>query len=430
MIEIVSNILGTVGYVGAVIIAGLLVANSLARKEHFWLKLIPVCLGIAVASYLFEELVRQIPFPRYVSLIIRTSNCALVFFLTMAMIKFCYESTWQQALFCVTAGYCVEHFSVRVALLIFLMLPWEMDTLVTTLLTMLIRLPIYLLVYFFLFRKVFLADLKGDHKTQIIIAAIIIFFTIYVSAFIGVAIGATGNFAKALTYLYSLALCVIGLFVEFYQVLYDKVRMERDILQQIICIEAEKYQKEKATIDVINVKYHDLKHELHRLEAEYGKEKLRDMRQAIDGYGSFFRTGNVALDTVLAIKNYACIQKNIQLTCMANGEELRKISEADVYSLFGNMLDNAIEAVENLPESQRIISLNVINRNRFLFIHCENYCAETPTFIDGMPQTTKQDKNFHGFGTHSQQVIAEKYEGVCSFGVRGNIFFSDIVLPI
>ena len=108
---------------------------------------------------------------------------------------------------------------------------------------LLYNLPIYLLVYFFLFRKVSLADLKGDHKTQIIIAAIIIFFTIYVSAFIGVAIGATGNFAKALTYLYSLALCVIGLFVEFYHVLYDKVRMERDILQQIICIEAEKYLK-------------------------------------------------------------------------------------------------------------------------------------------------------------------------------------------
>ncbi len=426
MIDEILNILGTVNYVGAVIIAGLLAANSLTHKAHFWLKLIPCSLAIATASFLFEQFVHQISIPIYWGLLIRTSNCVLVFFLTMGLIRLCYESTWQQALFCVTAGYCLEHFSARFASFLFLLLPWQMNSL----LVILVRLPIYMLVYFFLFKKVSLSDLKGNHKTQIIIAAIIIFFAIFVSAYSEMSSWSAGKLIKVFNYLYSLALCVIGLFVEFYQVLYDRVQNERDILQQIICIEAEKYQKEKAAIDVINVKYHDLKHELHRLEAEYGKDKLRDMRQAIDGYSSFFRTGNVALDTVLAIKNYACIQKNIQLTCMANGEELKKLSEADVYSLFGNMLDNAIEAVENLPESQRIISLNVINRNRFLFIHCENYCAETPTFIDGMPQTTKQDKNFHGFGTHSQQVIAEKYEGVCSFGVRGNIFFSDIVLPI
>ena len=57
---------------------------------------------------------------------------------------------------------------------------------------------------------------------------------------------------RVLLYLYSIALCVIGLFVEFYQVFYHRMKTERDILRHMIAIEAEKYKKEKATIDAIN----------------------------------------------------------------------------------------------------------------------------------------------------------------------------------
>lgn len=431
MIENVYHILSTVGYVGAVIVAALLVANSLQRKKRYWLKTLLLSAGIAGASFFFEELVRHLSLNRYILLTIRTSNCAMVFSLTMGMLKLCYDCAWQKALFCVTAGYCMEHFSQRLTVLILLLIPVQFDRWLILLMTLLMRFFSYLGLYLGLLRKVNLTELKGTNKTQIIIAAIIILFTIYASGFSEMSMaGIQSILPRVLFYLFSLALCVIGLFVEFYQVLYDRVRMERDVLQQIIRIEAEKYEREKATIDVINVKYHDLKHELHRLEAEYGKEKLRDMRQAINGYDSFFRTGNVALDTVLTLKSYSCIQKKIQLTCMANGEKLQRLSEADVYSLFGNMLDNAIEAVEKLPEAERIISLNVVAQSSFLFIHCENYCLEAPMFVDGMPQTTKRDKNYHGIGTHSLQLLAERYDGVCNFGTTGRIFYTDIVLPI
>ena len=86
--------------------------------------------------------------------------------------------------------------------------------------------------------------------------------------------------------------------------------------------------------------------------------------------------------------------------------------------------------MEQLPEAERIISLSVIEQNSFLFIHCENYCQVVPTFVDGMPQTTKRDKNFHGIGTHSLQLLAERYDGICKFGIEGRIFYTDIVLPV
>ena len=70
-------------------------------------------------------------------------------------------------------------------------------------------------------------------------------------------------------------------------------------MKQLLHQEALQYQREKETIDVINIKCHDLKHQLHILEAQYGKDKMKEMRQAVDGYDSLFRTGCVALDTVL-----------------------------------------------------------------------------------------------------------------------------------
>ena len=430
MTDLLIQFFTSLGYVGAVIVAAFLVGQSLHKKEHFWTKILLLGMGIALFSFTFEMLVRVIPLNPYLRTTIRTSNCACVFLLTVVLMKQCCECTWWQALFCTTAGYCIEHLSQRLGALIMLLASWQMQELPMTLFTLLIRVLVYAPMYHWLFKKATLVEIKTDHRVQVLMAAIIVGFTIFVSAFSGMAVGENSRkLIQVLLYLYSIALCVIGLFVEFYQVFYHRMKTERDILQHIIAIEAEKYKKEKAAIDVINIKYHDLKHQLHRLEAEYGKEKLLDMRQAIDGYDSFFRTGNVALDTALAMKNYNCIQKKIQLTCMANGEKLRRMSEADIYTLFGNMLDNAIEAVEKLPEPKRIISLSVTSQNSFVFIHCENYCDAVPTFVDGVPKTTKQDPDYHGYGTSSLQIMAEKYGGICSFGIKDQIFNTDIVIP-
>ena len=204
---------------------------------------------------------------------------------------------------------------------------------------------------------------------------------------------------------------------------------ERDLLQKLLYQEAEQYHREKDAIDVINVKYHDLKHQLHILESQYGREQLKNMREAIDGYDTLMRTGNIALDTVLSMKSYNCLNKQIQLTCMADGKQLNRLSEADIYSLFGNMLDNAIEAVETLPVEKRIISLHVFAQNGFVFIRCENYCGKAPQFQNGMPMTTKENKDYHGYGSHSLCLVAEKYKGLCTFNLKDDVFYTDIVLP-
>ncbi len=418
----------SISYVGAVIVAALLVSSRLPHKNKCWLKTVLVSATILTVSFVWERLVAVSSTSGYPRLLLRTMNCVAVFGCTMGLIKYtCTCSIWQ-ALFCVTTGYCMEHISQKLYLIVLLCLPDGIGLAVTIPLQIAIRALLYIPMLYLLIRRANLRNIEIDNKVQMIAALIIVIFAVFISAFSSKEAG-NSLLLHLYLHLYSIVLCTLGLFVQFYQVSYQRMKSERDILQKLVYQESEQYQKEKDAIDVINVKYHDLKHQLHILEERYGKEKLKDMRQAVDGYDSFFRTGNAALDTILTMKNYVCINKEIQFTCLADSEKLDSMSEADVYSMFGNILDNAIDAVENLPKQRRIISLNVFCRNDFLFIHCENYCETTPVFVDGLPQTTKQDKNFHGFGSHSLQMLAAKYNGKCTFSASNEIFYTDIVLP-
>ena len=223
----------------------------------------------------------------------------------------------------------------------------------------------------------------------------------------------------------------MGLFVEFYQLAYQEMKSERDILKQLLHQEALQYQREKETIDVINIKCHDLKHQLHILEAQYGKDKMKEMRQAVDGYDSLFRTGCVALDTVLGMKNYNCERNHIQFTCLANGEKLGFLPEEDVYSLFSNILDNAIEAAEQITDvEKRLIRVVVHQAHNCVMIQIENYTEAHRSIDGGLPPTTKGDSTLHGYGLKSIQYIAAKHQGMMAVDCKNNWFILKIMLPI
>ena len=429
MIQFLLDLWETSVYVCAVVAASLMVGCRLPKKENYWLKAVLLTLFISLASYGFDRLIALTGAVGPFRLFLRTSNCLLVFLLTVLMIRIINVASLWQALFCVTAGYCMEHMSHRLytILSVFHPIPAPMNTAVV----ILIKTVIYIFIFYIAIRKIDVNTTVQNNRIQILIAFLVICAAIYINSFALREVGhENGNALRIYISIFSILTSVMGLFIEFYQVGYLKMKSERDILKQLLYQEAAQYQREKDTIDAINVKYHDLKHQLHLLEKQYGKDSMKQMRQAIDGYDTYFHTGNVALDTVLTMKSYTCNTKGIQFTCMADGEKLNQIAEEDIYSLFGNLLDNAIEATEGLPQEKRVISLNVMGRNSLVFIHSENYFQTEPQFVDGLPQTTKEDKTYHGFGSHSIHLLAAKYNGNCTFRTEAGIFYTDIVLSI
>ena len=147
-------------------------------------------------------------------------------------------------------------------------------------------------------------------------------------------------------------------------------------------------------------------------------------------YDSIVKTGNEVLDTILTEKSLKCGKNDIQLTCTVDNSNLDFISISDLYSLFGNIVENAIEAVLKIDDKKkRVICLNVKQTEKLLSVHIENYYAGEITFVGGLPQT-KKDVRFHGFGMKSVRMIAEKYGGNVIARTDGDLFKLDILVPI
>lgn len=214
-----------------------------------------------------------------------------------------------------------------------------------------------------------------------------------------------------------------------------QTKFEVDTLQRILDMQYKNYQLSKESIEIINQKYHDLKHQITILKAEVNSEKstqyLEKMESEIQSYEAQNKTGNKVLDAVLTSKSLHCQNKGISMTCVADGTLLNFMSEMDISALFGNLLDNAIESVEKLEDREkRLIHLSVAQQKSFLRIRVENYCEEAITFKDGMPVTTKKDMRFHGYGMKSIQSIVRKYSGSVIAGVKDKWFEVRILISL
>lgn len=231
-------------------------------------------------------------------------------------------------------------------------------------------------------------------------------------------------------------LCGLCLLYAYHiQVRAMQMRFEMDTLQNIMEMQYKSYQMSQDNIDMVNQKYHDLKHQITLLKAETETKKsmeyLEQMELEIKSYEAQNKTGNKVLDAVLTVKSMACQSKGIELKCVVEGALLFFMDDMDVSALFGNMLDNAIESVEKLPdERMRLIRLYVVREKQFLRICTENYCTEQIRFKKGMPVTTKKDKRLHGFGMKSIQSTVKKYDGSVMTALDSNWFEVKILIPI
>lgn len=174
------------------------------------------------------------------------------------------------------------------------------------------------------------------------------------------------------------------------------MQRELDAIQNILQNQYAQYRQSRESIEVINHKYHDLKHQIAVLRAEpdAGRRSayLDGMEEEIRDYEAQNKTGNSVLDTVLTGKSLYCTRHGVELTCVADGARLEFMDVMDLCTIFGNILDNAIECELRVEEREkRLIHLAVYAKKDLLVIRCENYCPEVLKFQDGLPVSTKPE---------------------------------------
>lgn len=229
--------------------------------------------------------------------------------------------------------------------------------------------------------------------------------------------------------------CITLLYLQSALFKKSSMRKELETIQLLWHQQKGQYQLSKETIELINHKCHDLKHQVQAIRAVKDEKEretyLEKIEKSVQIYSAIVRTGNEILDTILTEKSLICENSGIHINCVADGSLLAFMNPVDLYTLFGNALDNAIEAVRKLESKEkRVIDIMLYERQSFLMLQIVNPMCGEVKFEDGLPLTTKAKNGYHGYGMKSMLHTIQKYEGHFTTEVKNGCFYFNVMLPL
>ena len=203
------------------------------------------------------------------------------------------------------------------------------------------------------------------------------------------------------------------------------MQKEMDALNLLYDRQRKQYQIARQNVQIINKKCHELKvqiADLRRLQPDAATaQSLDEAEQAARMYDANAATGNEVMDVVLTEKSLLCESQHIRLNCVADGPCLAAIEPGDLYALFSNLLDQAIDAAaQQRDEDRRVIDLLVCKRQGFAVVNV----------IGPVPAETQPDHGRrHGYELKVARRVVQKYSGTMATEPRGELFAVKIVLP-
>lgn len=217
---------------------------------------------------------------------------------------------------------------------------------------------------------------------------------------------------------------IVSLILQFEALGRRSLAYQLDETNKIMREQKKQYEQSKTNIELINEKVHDLKHQIRAISQNKGlkEEAVSEIESIIKVYDNKFQTGNDVLDTILTEKSFVCQKKRIQMKVMIDGKSLSFIKPLSLYSLFGNILDNAIEATSQCEEGNRYISLFSKKKGNLLQVSAINSYVIDPKIDDGIIITSKQDHDYHGFGLKSIKSIVEQNGGYLNISFENHEF--------
>lgn len=420
-------------FVGELLLATSVYVFKLRRRNHFWLWLV-LCLSCFIG---FAYSWSLIPYINSVtSIIFSILFFFIAFFGLIGSLMACFKVNIQAAMFLGTAGYAMQHFTYKLIQIVIGSIEKGIPSFVDNnygiygiyASFVIISLPIF---YNMFGKKIHKNEtLIIEDSRLLIISIILIICTVILNLIYESFVKASNLTLFIVGCLFDMVCCFLTLFIEF-EMLKSKEISEAYIQMKTIW-ESEKKQLEisKENMDYMKILAHDLKHELNESTLLISKDKVDELNRRIATFGNSIKTGNDILDLVIAERTLIVQKENINLSIIADGSVLSNMKQSDCYSLFMNIMDNAIDAVKELSKDQREISLAVRESMGMILIHEVNPFKGTLNFKDGLPQTTKGDSMYHGLGTKSIKGIVDSYSGDCEISIKdNNIYVLNILLP-
>lgn len=426
MMELWSKI----SYMVQLIFASLLFIFPAREKRKFALKILICSVGLILVSYVLNSI--HIYDECYIGWLFYWGYyiiaCILLAWVGVGGNLLC-------AIYCAVCACAVQHVAFNIYIICGIL--WVTNSIWTGMMYLLIYAVVYGMFYFFLARKLiergrFTVNIGALFPIVTIIVLVWVMSLMEVSNRSGFE---AGIWQRIFYRILDALCCFYVLWVQLNQKETGKLQREIAGINHAWHQQIKQYQITKDTIESINRKCHDLKHQIRAIKrmTDEGKKEafLNNLESDIMIYDTALKTGNKALDTVLMEKGLICKNRDIQWSCMADGSRLNFMRLEDIYAIFGNALDNSIyAAMEIVNAEKRVVSVRIINRNNLIIIQIQNYFEGELRFENGLPITTKSDKNEHGYGMKSIQHTAEKYNGTVTVSAENHIFMLQILLPV
>lgn len=353
--------------------------------------------------------------------------CGVLFALMVLFLWFTHILSVREAVYCASCAYLMEHMAYCIRTILSAAIPGlPLDT----------GLPLYLLSLIVVYLCGYVLFVRRMVKNQHYATTAVDSFGLslgVLTVVLVMSIAATQFGFETLHGIYAL---ICGIFVLAGQVRQQKqlqLQKELDIQQQLWLRQKAQYELSRENIELINRKCHDLKHQVAALKHIHDPAQrgavIDSLQESVMIYDAMLKTGNEILDTVLTEKSLLCNRHKIALTCMADGHLLFFMDAVDLYTLFGNALDNAIEASLSLLETERMIDLQVREKAGLILISITNRFTGTVETDTELPKTRKEDQNWHGFGLKSIRAVAEKYDGLMNLYGGDGVFTLRITIP-
>ncbi len=429
--------LSSFSYCMEMLAAALIFMVYLKKRKGFWMRL-AASVGVLFLCALFIH-----PFFRELTKWYNWAWFVIVYAVVILLCYLCCEISFYDALYCASLGYVSQHIASTLYILFSFqgsMPAWS------GWLYYAVYFVVYALVFFIFAKKLQENGCYGVTGANALLTAalvlvIVLFLSILVKSTTVEMSGArsvTEEYSRLFCFsqLYAIVICVFFLALQLMQRNELRAVHRLDQNQSMWEQRQMQYEMSKENIDLINRKCHDMKHQIAALaqtdSSSAQKESfVRDVQNMIEVYDSGAGTGNEALDTILMEKSLYCRLHDIEWTCVADGRLLSFMDVVDLYTIMGNVLDNAVEGVEKCaPETWKTIAVRIWKRDLFALIQVENAYAEKIEFENGLPKTSKEDKGSHGFGVRSIKAMAEKYGGSIHVKADDGIFTMTILIPL
>lgn len=415
-----SATLGRNGFVLELFICELLFTVPVRCRSRAYIRL-PLS---AAAYFAFGYFCPAIRLPYFTAILI----CLLIFALSIALQVFCFDLPFRRIVFNSSAAYILQNLTLNVKELFTIVFGW--GGVARFVGSTLITLAVFVAGYFLFARRSRGRETKVHAWWIIVISLFAIIICNMLFSFINME-GLGGSVFMKMVFIIC---CTLAMLFQFSVFRSEELNYEKLIMEQLLANEQKQHKMSQENIDLINIKCHDLKKQIELLRAGVGRADMEkefdNVERAVLLYGDTIKTGNENLDLVLTEKQLYCAKHDIRIEVIADGAALNFMSPADVYSLFGNAMDNAVESVMKSEAPNRIINIYIKRKHDMVGVTVSNYCGEKVVFIDDFPATTKEDKNYHGFGVRSMKYVVEKYGGNIVFDVTNDIFSVNILFPL